>query len=72
MILNVLMNMNDYIIGMDIAKEDSKDFSCLTMMCSNCKHIVHWEWFTGEQPKEEIPKICPHCNSEFKNGSIIK
>lgn len=62
----------DYVIGMDIAKPPCKDFSALSMMCCNCKTIIHTEVFKGEEPIMDRPQVCPNCGTEFRNGLIME
>jgi DNA-directed RNA polymerase subunit RPC12/RpoP len=42
------------------------------MICGNCKHIVHWEQFTGDTPIKPYPKKCPHCGNKFKKGMTVQ
>jgi rubrerythrin len=65
----VKMDKYDHVIGIDIANKESKDFSALSMMCFNCKTVIHIEIFTGT-PLVENPKACPICGVEFKNGIV--
>jgi hypothetical protein len=63
----------DCVLGIDIASKDSKDFSCVTMMCSSCRTVIDSKPFTGEQPEGfEVPKNCPHCGVEFKTCITMK
>jgi len=58
---------NEYILGIDIASKDSKDFSCVTMMCLNCKKVIDSKPCTGEQPEGfEVPNNCPKCGVELR------
>ena len=62
----------DYVLGIDITSKNSKDFSCVTMICMNCKTIIHTELFKDEEPTLKTPKVCPECGMEFKQGVAIK
>ena len=66
--------MHDHIIGMDIAKPpfDKSDFSALSVLCLNCKTIMHTELFVGKEPKNKIPIRCPSCKSKLGKCKIIK
>ena len=67
-------DMRTAIIGLDIAKPpyDKSDFSALSMVCGNCRLLVHTELFVGETPNKEIPKFCCQCGCVFKNNIIVK
>ena len=62
----------NYILGMDVASKNSEDFSAITMLCLNCRKIIHSEVFTGEYPVLEQLKECPKCGVKFKQEIQMK
>lgn len=62
------MNNDIQIIGVDLAKEDSKDYSCVTSKCANCNSVIEIKLY--EPYKNEIQhsifKKCPICGTVFK------
>lgn len=60
------------IVGMDIASKDSEDFSTISAMCDNCKHVIHSETFTGDSPTNKCPKECPNCGAKFKSTIVLR
>jgi len=65
------MSKYDYIIGVDIATEYSKDFSARSMKCMNCGSVIHTKVFRSEYSLIKDPKICPICRIEFKYGLYL-
>lgn len=56
------------IFGIDLAKPDSEDYSCVSYYCSKCKEIVT-EIHTKKGLQESdviLPANCPHCGVRFK------
>jgi len=60
------------IIGIDLADENSEDFSAISSMCGNCKTIIESKAFANKdnKPQATIFKRCPVCGIEFKKHTI--
>jgi len=56
------------IFGVDMAKEDSDDYSCISYFCSSCKTIVSTNYFKNGVDNNEpiLPANCPNCGVTFK------
>jgi len=54
------------VIGVDIAKPNSRDFSAISLMCKNCNTIIYRKTCKNEPPYFIFPAKCPKCGIEFK------
>ena len=62
------------IIGVDMASEDSKDFSVVSCICSSCKSIFEVKKVPNEQDYINVPfyKNCPKCGIKFNGRTLAE
>jgi len=61
------MDVPSQIIGVDIAKEESKDYSSIASVCSRCNHILYVKTFQNSYEDNVVRfSKCPRCGVEFK------
>ena len=64
--------MDIQIIGIDIADENSEDFSVISLICGNCNTVIESKAFVNKdnKPQATIFKRCPVCGVRFKKHII--
>jgi len=63
--------MDIQIIGIDLADENSEDWSAISSVCGNCKTVIESKTFDKDNiPQSAIFKRCPICGVRFKKHII--
>jgi len=69
-IMEILIDKDMCVIGVDIANPNCKDFSAISAICANCNTVIWSKTFSGtnsEYEKSLVPDVCPNCGVKFVN-----
>lgn len=62
--------MDIQIIGIDLANENSEDWSAVSSVCGNCRYIIETKVYDKKEVQATIFKRCPVCGVRFKKHII--
>lgn len=63
--------MDIQFIGIDLADENSEDWSAISSVCGNCKTVIESKVFDKcNVPQATIFKTCPVCGVKFKKRIV--